>query len=216
MRIIGLDLGSKTVGIAVSDFLGIIANPVGTLRIEENNLDQALELVKNVVKEQQAEKIVLGLPKNMDGTIGFQAQYCLDFKAMLEQEQTVIENQIKDSETTKTESEIRLATIEDSMANVEKEIDSIISASEENAKLVGEKIVKDGEKTALIIKENTEKAIENSRTILKNDLLKRASLASVEIAKTHIINELSWNQGLHDKLIDESIEALNGVNGEVN
>ena len=64
MRIIGLDLGSKTVGIAVSDFLGIIANPVGTLRIEENNLDQALELVKNVVKEQQAEKIVLGLPKN--------------------------------------------------------------------------------------------------------------------------------------------------------
>ena len=45
----------------------------------------ALELVKNVVKEQQAEKIVLGLPKNMDGSIGFQAQYCLDFKAMLEE-----------------------------------------------------------------------------------------------------------------------------------
>ena len=86
MRIIGLDLGSKTVGIAVSDFLGIIANPIGTLRIEENNLDQALELVKNVVKEQQAEKIVLGLPKNMDGSIGFQAQYCLDFKEMLEKE----------------------------------------------------------------------------------------------------------------------------------
>ena len=148
--------------------------------------------------------------------IGFVLKQVVHPKAMLEQEQTVIENQIKDSETTKTESEIRLATIEDSMAKVEKEIDSIISASEENAKLVGEKIVKDGEKTALIIKENTEKAIENSRTILKNDLLKRASLASVEIAKTHIINELSWNQGLHDKLIDESIEALNGVNGEVN
>lgn len=148
--------------------------------------------------------------------IGFVLKQVVHPKVMLEQEQTIIENQIKDSETTKTESEIRLATIEDSMANVEKEIDSIISASEENAKLVGEKIVKDGEKTALIIKENTEKAIENSRTILKNDLLKRASLASVEIAKTHIINELSWNQGLHDKLIDESIEALNGVNGEVN
>ena len=38
MRILGLDLGSKTVGMAVSDYLGIIANPIGTLRIEENNL----------------------------------------------------------------------------------------------------------------------------------------------------------------------------------
>lgn len=86
MRIIGLDLGSKTVGVAVSDYLGIIANPIGTLRIEENNLQQALELVANVIKEQNAEKIVLGLPKNMNGTIGFQAEYCLQFKEMLEQE----------------------------------------------------------------------------------------------------------------------------------
>ena len=86
MRVIGLDLGSKTVGVAVSDFLGIIANPIGTLRIEENDLNQALELVKNVVKEQNAEKIVLGLPKNMNGTIGYQAEYCLKFKDMLEQE----------------------------------------------------------------------------------------------------------------------------------
>ena len=47
--------------------------------------------------------------------------------------------------------------------------------------------------------------------ILKNELLKRASLASVEVAKNHIINELNTNQGLHDKLIDESIEAIEGV-----
>ena len=47
--------------------------------------------------------------------------------------------------------------------------------------------------------------------ILKNELLKRASLASVEVAKNHIVNELSWNQGLHDKLIDESIEAIEGA-----
>lgn len=86
MRILGLDLGSKTVGMAVSDFLGIIANPIGTLRIEENNLDQALELVKEEVKKQNAEKIVLGLPKNMNGSIGFQAEYCLKFKEMLETE----------------------------------------------------------------------------------------------------------------------------------
>ena len=84
MRILGLDLGSKTVGMAVSDYLGIIANPIGTLRIEENNLEQALELVKEEVKKQGAEKIVLGLPKNMNGSIGFQAEYCLKFKEILE------------------------------------------------------------------------------------------------------------------------------------
>lgn len=86
MRILGLDLGSKTVGMAVSDYLGIIANPIGTLRIEENNLEQALGLVKEEVKKQGAEKIVLGLPKNMNGSIGFQAEYCLKFKEMLETE----------------------------------------------------------------------------------------------------------------------------------
>ncbi len=86
MRIIGLDLGSKTIGVAVSDYLGIIANPVGTLRISENNLQEALNCVKIVVREQGAEKIVLGLPKNMNGSIGFQAEYCLKFKDMLEKE----------------------------------------------------------------------------------------------------------------------------------
>lgn len=86
MRILGLDLGSRTVGMAVSDYLGIIANPIGTLRIEENDLDQALALVKEEVKKQGAEKIVLGLPKNMNGSIGFQAEYCLKFKGMLEEE----------------------------------------------------------------------------------------------------------------------------------
>ena len=58
------------------------------------------------------------------------------------------------------------------------------------------------------IKDNTEKSIENNRTILKNELIKRASLASIEVAKSHIINELKENDELHTKLINESIEAL--------
>ena len=86
MRILGIDLGSKTVGMAVSDYLGIIASPIGTSRIEENNLQEALECVKIVVKERQIEKIVLGLPKNMDGSQGFQSDYCKEFKRMLEEE----------------------------------------------------------------------------------------------------------------------------------
>ena len=86
MRILGIDLGSRTVGMAISDYMGIIASPIGTERITENNLQEALECVKIVVKERGVEKIVLGLPKNMDGSEGFQSQYCLDFKEMLEKE----------------------------------------------------------------------------------------------------------------------------------
>ena len=86
MRILGIDLGSKTVGMAICDYLEIIASPIGTKTIEENNLQEALECVKMVVKERQVEKIVLGLPKNMDGSQGFQSEYCLKFKEMLEKE----------------------------------------------------------------------------------------------------------------------------------
>lgn len=85
-KVIGLDLGSKTLGVAVSDYLGIIANPIGTFKINTNDLQDALNCVKMLVKEHDINKIVLGLPKNMNGSIGFQAEYCLEFKKMLENE----------------------------------------------------------------------------------------------------------------------------------
>lgn len=129
-------------------------------------------------------------------------------KAILEQEQTVIEEEIKNSENAKTESEERLSSIEESILHIEEEINAIIEKSKENAKLVGEKVVQDAEKTALVVKDNAEKVIENNQNLLRNDLIKRASLASIEIAKNHIINELNNNNELHNKLIDESIEAI--------
>jgi putative Holliday junction resolvase len=84
MKILGLDLGNRTLGMAISDYLEIIANPIGTFRFEEQDLDAALQETLRVIKENDIKKIVLGLPKNMDGSIGFQAEYCLKFKAMLE------------------------------------------------------------------------------------------------------------------------------------
>lgn len=84
MRVLGLDLGSKTLGMAISDYLGIIANPIGTFRFTDNNLDEALLEVERVVKEYAVDEIVLGLPKHMNGDIGIQANYCLDFKKMIE------------------------------------------------------------------------------------------------------------------------------------
>lgn len=86
MKSIGLDLGSKTLGVAISDSLGMLASPVATYKLEENNLQMALSYVKMLVEEQPIETIVLGLPKNMDGSVGFQGQYTLQFKDMLEKE----------------------------------------------------------------------------------------------------------------------------------
>ena len=85
MRILGLDYGSKTVGVAVSDPLGLTAQSVETIwRKQENKLRQTLARIEELVAEYQAEKIVLGLPKNMNNTIGERAEKTLEFREMLE------------------------------------------------------------------------------------------------------------------------------------
>ncbi|HIT90727.1 MAG TPA: Holliday junction resolvase RuvX [Candidatus Merdenecus merdavium] len=85
MRIMGLDFGSKTVGVAVSDPLGITAQGIEIIRRKsENKLRQTLARIEELVKEYQVESFVLGFPKNMDNSIGERAQLSLDFKEMLE------------------------------------------------------------------------------------------------------------------------------------
>lgn len=85
MRVIGLDYGSKTVGVAVSDLLGITAQGVETIqRKEENKLRRTLARIEELAKEYEADRIVLGFPKNMNNTIGERAEKSLEFKEMLE------------------------------------------------------------------------------------------------------------------------------------
>ena len=86
MRYMGLDLGNRTVGIAFSDPMGIVATGYETYRFNEKDLQKVLEYVKILVVEKNVDKIVLGLPKNMDGSLGFQSEYVLTFKEMLENE----------------------------------------------------------------------------------------------------------------------------------
>lgn len=86
MRYMGLDLGNRTVGIAFSDSMGIVATGYETYRFNEKDLQKVLEYVKILVVEKKVDKIVLGLPKNMDGTLGFQSEYVLTFKKMVEDE----------------------------------------------------------------------------------------------------------------------------------
>lgn len=85
MRILGLDYGSKTVGVAISDPLGLTAQGVETIwRKQENKLRRTLARIEELVSEYQVERIVVGFPKNMNNTIGERAQKSLEFKEMLE------------------------------------------------------------------------------------------------------------------------------------
>lgn len=83
-RIIGLDLGSVTCGVSVSDLLGLIASPVETVRFEEENYDECLEKLKKHFKEYNVDTVVLGLPKHMNGDVGIRANASLSFKEKLE------------------------------------------------------------------------------------------------------------------------------------
>ena len=85
MRVLRLDYGSKTVGVAVSDPMGLTAQGVETIwRKQENKLRQTLARIEELVSEYQVERIVVGYPKNMNNTVGERALKSLEFKEKLE------------------------------------------------------------------------------------------------------------------------------------
>ncbi len=114
MRIMGLDYGSKTVGVAISDALGITAQGIETIgRKEENKLRRTCARIEELIKEYGVERIVLGFPKHMNNDIGDRAEQSIEFGKMLtrrtgievvmwderlttvEAERTLIENRVR-------------------------------------------------------------------------------------------------------------------------
>lgn len=84
MRIMGLDYGSKTVGVAISDPLGITAQGIETIeRKMENKLRQTLARIHQLAEEYEVEKVVVGLPKHMNNDIGERAEKSLEFAEMV-------------------------------------------------------------------------------------------------------------------------------------
>ncbi len=85
MRIMGLDYGSKTVGVAISDELLLTAQGKEIIRRnEENKLRKTLARIEQLIQEYEVEKIVLGLPLNMDESVSERSQLCLEFKDKIE------------------------------------------------------------------------------------------------------------------------------------
>ena len=83
-RIMGLDIGDKTIGVAVSDPLGWTAQGVTTIKRVGKKKD--IEAIKQIIAEKQVNKIVSGLPKNMNGTLGPQGEKVIKFCELLEEE----------------------------------------------------------------------------------------------------------------------------------
>lgn len=84
MRVLGLDLGTKTLGMAISDKLGVVASAYKTIFFNDGAYDELLDPIKEIIQCEKVDKIVLGFPKNMDNTIGPRALKTIKFKELIE------------------------------------------------------------------------------------------------------------------------------------
>lgn len=87
MKYLALDLGTKTLGLAISDKLGIIASPYKVLRYDEVN--KLIEELLVIIEAEKVDELVLGLPKNMNNSLGFASERSLNFKSLLEKKCTL-------------------------------------------------------------------------------------------------------------------------------
>ncbi len=128
MRVIGLDYGSKTIGVAMCDPLGITAQPFETIvRKDENKLRKSLARIESIILEYQVEKVVLGLPLNMDDTIGERANKTIEFKEILER-RTGMDIELWDERLTTIEAENILIESNVRREDRKKYIDQIAAA----------------------------------------------------------------------------------------
>ncbi len=123
MRYLGLDLGTKTLGLAISDELGIIATSYKILRHDEN-YESLIPQVIDIIKEKKIQALVLGLPKNMNNTVGERGEVSLSFQKRLEQE-TGLPVYMQDERLTTRQAESVLISNDTSRKKRKKVIDSL-------------------------------------------------------------------------------------------
>lgn len=125
MRTLGMDLGTKTLGLALSDKLGIIANPYKTLRY--NDIDELVNEVTSLIDELKVEDLVLGYPKNMNNTLGEAVERTLTFKEKLEASVNKTVNLV-DERLSTVEAERALIGADMSRKNRKEVIDSVAAS----------------------------------------------------------------------------------------
>lgn len=125
MKCLGMDLGTKTLGLATSDKLGLIASPYKTLKYD--NLEKLVDSVVAIIEELHIEVLVLGYPKNMNNTLGFAVERTNNFKELLENKTNMPINLI-DERLSTVEAENILIQEDKSRQDRKKIIDAVAAS----------------------------------------------------------------------------------------
>lgn len=126
MRYLGLDLGTKTLGISMSDKTNTLVSPYKVLRFQSEQYDSVIDEVLKIISEYNISKVILGFPKNMDGTIGFAGERSINFKKMLEDKNIDVE--LIDERLTTVMAEGIVHENNGNVKNTKKKIDSIAAS----------------------------------------------------------------------------------------
>ncbi len=126
MRYLGLDLGTKRLGVSISDKTNTIVTPLCVISYPFEDYKDCLDKLLVIIKEKEIDKVVLGLPKNMDGSIGFAGERSLKFKELLENNN--IEVILEDERLTTKESENIIHSNNDNIKNTKNKIDAIAAS----------------------------------------------------------------------------------------
>ena len=121
MKYLGLDLGTKTLGLAITDKLGIISSPYKVLRYD--NYDNLMDELISVIEAEKVDELVLGLPKNMNNSLGFASERSLNFKSELEKKCNLKINLV-DERLSTVEAENILLSTDTSRSKRKKVIDA--------------------------------------------------------------------------------------------
>ena len=125
MRLLGLDLGTKTLGISITDKTNTLVSPLTVLRFNNEDYESVIIPLKELITKYDIKKVILGLPKNMDGSLGFASERSLKFQKLLEQENIDVEL-IDERLTTKSAIDI-MHQNQKNYKQVKDKIDSIAS-----------------------------------------------------------------------------------------
>lgn len=126
MRYLGLDLGTKTLGISITDKTNTLVRPLKVIRFKSEEYKSILDELELIIKENDIAKVILGLPKNMDGSIGFAGERSLKFKTLLESRNIIVE--LVDERLTTIMAEDIVHMNNDNIRNTKKKIDSIAAS----------------------------------------------------------------------------------------
>lgn len=125
MKCLGMDLGTKTLGLATSDKLGLIASPYKTIRY--SSIEELAKEVNSIIDELHIEKLVLGYPKNMNNSLGFAVERTNNFKTILEN-LTGMEIELVDERLSTVEAEKYLISSDMRRENRKKVIDAVAAS----------------------------------------------------------------------------------------